>query len=458
MHRLTRGKRLVDMVTTATSINEVAVLDEKTGEFLQEPVCLNSREPSDVTDDETFCGFSDVESVIPSDPEFVADEDTIITDSSEVEEILNERCGTLTRKRKSNNRKKERMSKGKAEKSEWKRIKNSEARLKGEQYVGFQKDQDGKYQQTLVRPAKGLQEACNGHSKIQHGGPRQQYECEKLSENNRQSMFDKFWNVQSWDARKVYVRNLVGVSTPQYRRSFSNNESSRKGTSFKYFLMLRSDNNVQRIHVCKVMFMRTLSIGSRQLRNWLTENLLKNTEPVLAPIQPQIRNDESEETNSIVEFFDKLPKVESHYCRSSTKKLYLEPVWNTITGDLYAEYLKFCSTHSKKKYCSASFSRKFHELNFFIYKPRKDQCNTCIAFRNGNVAADEYANHLQKKERSRKEKSKDKENTGADTAVYTMDMQAVLLCPRMQASATYYKTKLKVHNYTIYNLITKEDN
>lgn len=32
----------------------------------------------------------------------------------------------------------------------------------------------------------------------------------------------------------------------------------------------------------------------------------------------------------------------------------------------------------------------------------------------------------------------------------------MLLCPKMQASATYYKTKLKVHNYTHYNLKTKE--
>ena len=35
-------------------------------------------------------------------------------------------------------------------------------------------------------------------------------------------------------------------------------------------------------------------------------------------------------------------------------------------------------------------------------------------------------------------------------------MQAVLLCPKSKASLLYYKTKLQVHNFTLYNLKTKE--
>ena len=35
-------------------------------------------------------------------------------------------------------------------------------------------------------------------------------------------------------------------------------------------------------------------------------------------------------------------------------------------------------------------------------------------------------------------------------------MQAVLLCPRTKASSLYYKTKLQVHNFTLFNLNTKE--
>ena len=36
-----------------------------------------------------------------------------------------------------------------------------------------------------------------------------------------------------------------------------------------------------------------------------------------------------------------------------------------------------------------------------------------------------------------------------------MDLQAVLLCPRTKPSALYYKTKLQVHNFTLFDMKTK---
>jgi len=36
--------------------------------------------------------------------------------------------------------------------------------------------------------------------------------------------------------------------------------------------------------------------------------------------------------------------------------------------------------------------------------------------------------------------------------VLTMDVQAVQLLPHLQASALYFKQKLAVHNFTLYNL------
>lgn len=36
-----------------------------------------------------------------------------------------------------------------------------------------------------------------------------------------------------------------------------------------------------------------------------------------------------------------------------------------------------------------------------------------------------------------------------------MDLEAVMLCPLLKASALYYKTKLAVHNFTVFNLANK---
>lgn len=37
-----------------------------------------------------------------------------------------------------------------------------------------------------------------------------------------------------------------------------------------------------------------------------------------------------------------------------------------------------------------------------------------------------------------------------------MDLQSVLLCPKTDASAMYYKQKLQLHNFTIYRLNDKD--
>lgn len=37
-----------------------------------------------------------------------------------------------------------------------------------------------------------------------------------------------------------------------------------------------------------------------------------------------------------------------------------------------------------------------------------------------------------------------------------MDLLAVLLAPRLLASALYYKTKLCVHNFTLYDVVTRD--
>ena len=46
--------------------------------------------------------------------------------------------------------------------------------------------------------------------------------------------------------------------------------------------------------------------------------------------------------------------------------------------------------------------------------------------------------------------------TNADTKVIAMDLQALLMCPILQASALYYRTKLSCHNFTIFDMKTKD--
>ena len=88
-----------------------------------------------------------------------------------------------------------------------------------------------------------------------------------------------------------------------------------------------------------------------------------------------------------------------------------------------------------------------------------------MAHENNLIADNEYSEHQLKKDRANKEKRKDKDipinctkegYVGPKTLVTTMDLQAVLPAPALQASALYYKQKLAVHNFVVYNLATHD--
>lgn len=70
---------------------------------------------------------------------------------------------------------------------------------------------------------------------------------------------------------------------------------------------------------------------------------------------------------------------------------------------------------------------------------------------------EQYENHILQKDRAQNEKKGDTERVKAEEVhVFTQDTQSMKLCPCVNASAMYYKTKLCVHNFTMYNNGTKD--
>ena len=155
-------------------------------------------------------------------------------------------------------------------------------------------------------------------------------------------------------------------------------------------------------------------------------------------------------------WFHGLPTVPSHYCRSSTfakDKKYLNP------GSTILQFYKEDSTTAQESHVRVVgrkfFTELLQKLNFSVFIPRKYQCDVCVGEKHGNVSKEEYDLHIKLKDEARDEKTKDKEAANDNIYVWTMDMQAVLLCPKSKASSLYYKTKLQVHNFTLYNLKTR---
>lgn len=94
-----------------------------------------------------------------------------------------------------------------------------------------------------------------------------------------------------------------------------------------------------------------------------------------------------------------------------------------------------------------------------MFKPRKGQCDLCSSYENFQVSEEECTMHVALKNSAREEKQKDKTNIEEKNCYcFIIDMQAVKLCPAVQASSLYYSMKLKVHNLTIHKLATNECN
>nr|CAH7719285.1 unnamed protein product [Callosobruchus chinensis] len=113
----------------------------------------------------------------------------------------------------------------------------------------------------------------------------------------------------------------------------------------------------------------------------------------------------------------------------------------------------YCIQNKLPPVSIAKFHATFNDPNLSLFHPKKDESDVCVGYRTSNVTEEKYKLHQILKE-ARTEKSKDKLSN--DAVVLCVDLQSVLLSPKTNVSNMYYKTKLIVHNYTIYNLKSKK--
>ncbi|KAF0715572.1 Uncharacterized protein FWK35_00022354, partial [Aphis craccivora] len=294
--------------------------------------------------------------------------------------------------------------------------------------------------------------------------------CSTIKDDDRLNIFNSFWKkMPSWKEKQIFVLSLVDKIIPKQRTSLS--VTSRRNGTFIYYLKV--GNN--KLCVCRGMFLSTLGLKESTLRYWLETktpfgNNLSESFTKEKECDPEEENNiecqlEGEQlfrdghktgnsirakvhkTEYLNNFFDKFPNLPSHYCRQSSRKLYLQTDIISIT-QLYNIYNVACKENNEKPLSRRSFDKSFYSKNLSIFSPKKDQCDTCCQFKVNNLSQADYQKHI---------RAKDKMNSEAgECHVFTCDLKAVQLLPYSQASSIYYKMKLAVHNYTIYNLGTHE--
>lgn len=119
---------------------------------------------------------------------------------------------------------------------------------------------------------------------------------------------------------------------------------------------------------------------------------------------------------------------------------------------MYSVYKQWCVSENITPASCTLFHETLDSNNITIHQPRKDQCDLCIGYKMGTIAEAEYKDHIERKNSAREEKNKQKSTASNNKVVITMDLESVLLCPKTDASAMFYKQKLQLHNFTIYKL------
>ncbi|VEN44991.1 unnamed protein product [Callosobruchus maculatus] len=335
--------------------------------------------------------------------------------------------------------KKIRAKKGQSDPTKWRRNTAKALRKTGKEYEGKKKVGNGSKYEIVRRNSRKLGDRCNS-SKCMQSTKRQ---CGKITEEQRQELFKKFWSEMDWNQRKTFVATLVNKGPVGQQTTKT---KSRRQLSLSYHLKI---NDII-LPVCKKMFINTLALGEWSVLSWVKNSHSSGIISQTSSFPNRKKAVNVQRRLAIKEFLERLPKLPSHYCRSSTSKMYLENVFNSYS-EVYELYLK---ETDKELVCSKPvFMSEMKLLNIDIFQPRKDQCDLCFSFKQGNVSSDIYQQHLIEKNRAREEKSLDKEKALAgEVCAYTMDVQAVQLVPFVLAGIIYFKQKLACHNFTIYSL------
>jgi len=327
--------------------------------------------------------------------------------------------------------------------------------MAGQEYMGYSRK--GKnVSQDQLRNKRKMKETCNSKvcekSALRH--------CQLFTETQRNEIFEQFWKT-NWNEKRTNISNAVIKKKSDRSRVLE--ETSRRENTFCYYLKYEK---CDRLQVCKKMFIATLGVNKWMIHNRIKESIHgmhnqkskimqdKSENETIQKSESYIRTSKDKRKLHLDAWVESLPKMPSHYCRARSNRLYLEGPFES-KQEVYDLYVKHCAEENVRPLSKSYIFEFLKEKNFFIFHPRKDQYDTCTSFKMKQINEKEYENHKNMKDRAQDEKKNDKMIAEKDINQYlvlTMDLQSVKLCPILKTSALYYFMKLKVHNFTLYNL------
>ncbi|XP_062530462.1 uncharacterized protein LOC105841614 [Bombyx mori] len=291
---------------------------------------------------------------------------------------------------------------------EWKKNKAKLLRNSGKAYLSSSKSKK-------LMKERELKPTCNDKCKLK---------CfNKISEEKRQIIFSNYWKMADLEKQRQFINKYVKAIKPKYR--YIREGSTRKDYNHAFYFEVDKED----IRVCKTFFKNTLGISDRPIRTviYMQNSVVGG---FLAGDNRGRHGNYNKLDSTVIErikeHINSIPRIESHYCRATTSREYIEG--GLSIAQLHRDYVEKCRAET--------------------YDNAEDK----------QPLEDKYFSHLEEKDLVRKEKELDKKNTNNKCIAATYDLQAVMPCPRGDISNFYYISKLNVLNFTIYELGSKDVN
>ena len=284
------------------------------------------------------------------------------------------------------------------------------------------------------------------------------FKCsDHFDEENQKQLFHDFYNLQTTMAQKAFISPFIEETEVVRKRSRQNIAKRQKQKSRFYYMPLES----KRIRVCLKFFLFVFQISHQYINDILkrrtptgaivnVQHGLTGQKPANATPEPSLR--------LVREHINSFPRIPSHYCRKDSRKLYLDPELNISI--LHRLYLSFCEERKETPVHFQIYSKVFHSYNpplcFFV--PKKDACDFCEMYKNTPKPCslelhEKYEAHKRREKESIDMKKADMNELSERHRVITHDMQATLSIPASRESILYYKRKLSLYHFTIYDCL-----
>lgn len=249
---------------------------------------------------------------------------------------------------------------------------------------------------------------------------------------------------------------FFGKTTERFSKFADTNKGakSRRSFSFRSYFF----NGEERVRVCRDFYLKTLDISAKRIEYY--HSTIVDTKTAIARPFRRGKNvkrcTDPRAVQGVIDHISNFPRVESHYCRASTQRQYLDP--NLSVDKMYRMYRDDYANENVPPVKLHKYRDIFNkQFNLSFSPPVKDRCDFCEQFRVQTEPSDadtlKYNKHCQQKISTKQERDSDRAVVCDKHAIISFDLQNVISLPKANIKSFWFNRKLSVYNLTVhYNI------